>query len=254
MNIKYLKRHCILYDLSFGKLTSFENAWRWQRALVEFLNNNRKINEDAPEYMLIVQHRSVYSLGKGAEVKNIKIPVSQMKTHDVFRIERGGDITWHGKGQLVVYPILDLNRHKKDLHWYVYSLEKVVIEALSHYDIQAERSDVNRGVWIGNNKICAVGITASRWITMHGIAININCDLSNFDNIVPCGIADPNRGVCSLEQFNPNISMKEFQTTLLTCFSNEFNIKFIEKDEHELQRSLEKCPEIANCSLDRVQW
>ncbi len=149
--------------------------------------------------LLLVQHPSVYTLGRGASLNNLKFQPETNSAHMTIRIERGGEVTWHGPGQVVAYPLFDLNKHKRDLHWFTNGLEQTVINLMKRYSLSGERSEVNTGVWVGKNKISAIGVTASRWITMHGIALNVDCDLRNFEQIVPCGIAAPDRGVCSMQ-------------------------------------------------------
>lgn len=132
---------------------------------------------------------------------NLKFEVGAEGAADVIRVERGGEVTWHGPGQLVVYPILDLDNHKRDLHWYTSQLEESVIRLLrEEYSVESGRNDVNTGVWVQKNKIAAVGVTASRWITMHGISLNVNPTMADFNLIVPCGITEAGFGVCSLHQ------------------------------------------------------
>jgi lipoyl(octanoyl) transferase len=194
-------RHCIVYNaVSGGSLTSYEKAWRYQKLLVEHVYQCRKANNNHPDSMLLVQHPSIYTLGRGASMENLKFKPTKDSLHKVVRVERGGEVTWHGPGMIVAYPIFDLHNHKKDLHWYATSLEQTVINTLEKYNVVGERSEVNTGVWVGKNKISAIGVTASRWVTMHGIALNVNCDLANFGRIIPCGIVISDRGVCSLEQ------------------------------------------------------
>jgi len=196
-------RRLFVYDLS-DKVTDYLTAWRYQLALVEHASNRRKSlspGSDDFDVLLMVQHPSVYTLGRGASLKNIKFDVAAHQRQEgpqVFRIERGGEVTWHGYGQLVAYPILDLNCHKRDLHWYTNCLEESVIKAVAKFGVRGSRSEVNTGVWVGSQKLCAIGVSATRWVTYHGLALNVNCDLRHFDLIVPCGIRDPTRGVCSM--------------------------------------------------------
>ena len=143
----------------------------------------------------------MFTLGRGGSAENLKFEVGGKESADVIRVERGGEVTWHGPGQIVVYPILDLDNHKRDLHWYTSQLEESVIRLLKEeYSINGGRNDVNTGVWVDNNKIAAVGVTASRWITMHGMSLNVNPTMKDFNLIVPCGITEEGYGVCSLQQ------------------------------------------------------
>merc|ERR1712137_1016464 len=118
--------------------------------------------------------------------------------HELHRVERGGEVTYHCPGQVVVYPIINLNFYKRDLHWYLRQLEEVIIRVLARYNIEADRDGDHTGVWTTDGKIAAIGINVARWLTMHGLALNVNCDLSGFSRIVPCGIED--RSVASLQQ------------------------------------------------------
>ncbi|MEM7771047.1 MAG: lipoyl(octanoyl) transferase LipB, partial [Cyanobacteria bacterium P01_A01_bin.37] len=142
----------------------------------------------------------------------------------VHQVERGGEVTYHCLGQIVGYPILNLRHYQQDLHWYLRQLEEVIIRLLSHYELTGERISGLTGVWVDNHKIAAIGIKVSRWITMHGFALNVCPDLSGFQRIVPCGIGD--RPVGSLEQFRPGISTQEVQALLLQEFSQVFGVSF----------------------------
>eukprot|EP01036_Dinobryon_divergens_P044889 gene44889-59915_t len=147
---------CRLYDLS-TKFSKYEQVWKMQKILMENMNNSRKSECSLPDALLIVQHPSTYTLGRGATLDNLKFSVDcKPPLVDFHRIERGGDVTWHGPGQLVLYPVLDLHRHKKDLHWYMRSLEQVVIDTLKDFNVDGTRNEVNAGVWINQNKISAV--------------------------------------------------------------------------------------------------
>jgi lipoyl(octanoyl) transferase len=156
--------------------------------------------------LLFVEHPPVYTLGKSGHMENVLLDDAAMeeKGAHFFRTNRGGDITFHGPGQLVGYPILDLERFRTDLGWYLRSLEEVGIRVLADYGIVGDRSPGETGIWIDpgvkgrERKICALGVRCSRWITMHGFALNVNTDLSWFGNIIPCGIAD--KQVTSLEK------------------------------------------------------
>eukprot|EP00602_Paraphysomonas_sp_CaronLab_P005630 CAMPEP_0185028202 /NCGR_PEP_ID=MMETSP1103-20130426/13832_1 /TAXON_ID=36769 /ORGANISM="Paraphysomonas bandaiensis, Strain Caron Lab Isolate" /LENGTH=148 /DNA_ID=CAMNT_0027562547 /DNA_START=270 /DNA_END=716 /DNA_ORIENTATION=+ len=148
---------------------------------------------------------------------------------------------------------MDLTRHKKDLRWYVNKLEDVVISTLNVYGIKSSRSPINPGVWVGNNKICAIGITASRWITMHGIALNITCDLSQYSYIVPCGISPDVGGVCSMDQYlDSPASMNSVSKTLLECYSDEFQVDLAHGSVKHLDNLLDSYVDIRNETLPRV--
>lgn len=162
--------------------------------------------ENTTNHLLFVEHSPVYTLGKNGDVSNVLISEEERTRRgiDYFHINRGGDITFHGPGQLVGYPILDLEKFKTDLGWFLRSLEEVIILTMAEYGLKGERSKGETGVWIDpsikgkERKICAMGIKCSRWITMHGFAFNVNTDLDYFNFIVPCGIE--NKQVTSLQK------------------------------------------------------
>ena len=156
----------------------------------------QRINGNIEDTLILVEHDPVYTLGKNANEDHLL--QSRDESIDVFNIERGGDITFHGPGQLVGYPILDLSNYKKSVSWYMRTLEQVLIDTLIEFKITAQRNDGLTGVWVGDEKIAALGVRISRWVTMHGFALNINPDLSFYDGIIPCGIFD--HGVTSMEQ------------------------------------------------------
>ena len=156
----------------------------------------QRINGNIEDTLILVEHDPVYTLGKNANEDHLL--QSRDESVDVFNIERGGDITFHGPGQLVVYPILDLSNYKKSVSWYMRTLEQVLIDTLIEFKITAQRNDGLTGVWVGDEKIAALGVRISRWVTMHGFALNVNPDLSFYDGIIPCGIFD--HGVTSMEQ------------------------------------------------------
>lgn len=240
-----MKLKCDLYNLA-GQLVDYQLSWKYQRTLLDHLNARKKKGFVVNDSILLVQHPNIYTLGRGATEKNLKFHTYPGSEHQVLRVERGGEVTWHGPGQLVAYPIFDLNKHRRDLHWFTNRLEQTVIDTLLTYSIEGERSDVNTGVWVGKNKISAVGITASRWITMHGIALNVNCDLKNYERIIPCGIAHPDRGVCNMKQqhYHREVSLTKEQQVFGCCnesqqldvvsrrwvnsFAEVFNLDFVE--------------------------
>lgn len=241
-------RECKVYELR--GLTDYELAWKYQKVLVEHAYQTRKKGEDVPDSILILEHPPIFTLGRGATEKNLKFsPNDPQSRHRVVRVERGGEVTWHGPGQLVAYPVLDLNNHKRDLHWYAHALEETVIRALKELNVVGERSDVNTGVWVGLNKVAAIGVTASRWITMHGTALNVNCDMSDFECIVPCGIAAEGRGVVSLRQLGVGMSMEAAREVWLRAFAEVFGSRLTACDPQELDDLLVHYPEIAGSDL-----
>jgi lipoate-protein ligase B len=170
---------------------SYKAVWDLQKEMQQ-----QRIKGDIEDTLILVEHDPVYTLGKNANEDHLL--QSRDESVDVFNIERGGDITFHGPGQLVGYPILDLSNYKKSVSWYMRTLEQVLIDTLIEFKIIAQRNDGLTGVWVGDEKIAALGVRISRWVTMHGFALNVNPNLSFYDGIIPCGIFD--HGVTSMEQ------------------------------------------------------
>ena len=170
---------------------SYKAVWDLQKEMQQ-----QRIKGEIDDTLILVEHDPVYTLGKNANEDHLL--QSRDESIDVFNIERGGDITFHGPGQLVGYPILDLSNYKKSVSWYMRTLEQVLIDTLIEFKITAQRNDDLTGVWVGDEKIAALGVRISRWVTMHGFALNVNPDLSFYDGIIPCGIFD--HGVTSMEQ------------------------------------------------------
>ena len=211
---------CWLYRL--GRVP-YETAWQWQKQWV----SKRKHNTNLPDVLALLEHPPVYTLGQGANDKFVKfLPGAQEPR--LIRVERGGEVTYHCPGQLVGYPILNLQRHQPDLHWYLRQLEEVVIRTLQFFDIPGERIPHLTGVWVEGVKVAAIGIKASRWITMHGFALNICPDLSGFRHIVPCGIHD--RPVGSLAQFQSNLTVEQVQPVLEEQFAAVFQCQLLIQD------------------------
>lgn len=185
-------------------------------------------------HLLFVEHSPVYTLGKNGDEKNVLITEEQrlVRGIDYFHINRGGDITYHGPGQLVGYPILDLEKFKTDLGWYLRSLEEVMILTMAEYGLKGERSPGETGVWLDpfikgkERKICAMGIKCSRWITMHGFAFNVNTDLDYFGLIVPCGIE--NKQVTSLrKELGYELSLEEVKNKVKNNFEKVFGCRLV---------------------------
>lgn len=189
------RRRCYSFDF-YKQLVPYKDAWSLQKSLVAKRHVLLEKDEDHSDMLIILQHPPVYTLGTNSTDEFLKFNIEEAP-FDVFRTERGGEVTYHGPGQLVMYPIINLRHHKMDLHWYLRSLEEVVIRTLSSFSIKSTRLDGYTGVWVGNQKLAAIGIRVTRWITYHGLALNVNTDLTPFQNIVPCGIRD--RRVGSIE-------------------------------------------------------
>ena len=197
--------------LDLGRM-SYNSAWDIQKEY-----HKKVVSGKEPDTLIIVEHEPVYTLGKNANDKHLLQSASE--EIQVFRIERGGDITFHGPGQIVVYPILDLNRFVKSVSWYMRTLEKIIIDTLSDFEIKAELKDGLTGVWVGDEKIGAQGVRISRWVTMHGLALNVNTDLRYFDGIIPCGIFD--YGVTSMEKLmGSKQDINKVKNTIIKYFNN----------------------------------
>ena len=209
------RRQCQIYHLG---IVPYQLAWQWQRSLVE----QHKRHPETDDVLLLLEHPPVYTLGQGADPKFIKFNPNSDDI-ELHRVERGGEVTYHCPGQLVGYPILNLRRYRQDLHWYLRQLEEVIIRVLAVYGIQGDRIGGLTGVWVGEKKVAAIGIKVSRWIAMHGFAINVCPDLRGFEQIVPCGIAD--RAVGSLIEFVPTINLEDVRSQVEIAFAEVFGIE-----------------------------
>ena len=218
----------------------YKEAWDFQQNLfneiVEIKKENRKNNTNlkTPNYFLFVEHPHVYTLGKSGNYSNLLIDENQLKNKNAsfYKINRGGDITYHGPGQIVGYPILDLENFFTDIHMYLRFLEQTVIDSLDYFGIEAGRNQGKTGVWIDIDtpfpkKICAMGVRASRWVTMHGFALNVNVDLDYFNNIIPCGLTDNVVTSINKELNQSETDITEIKNVLKSCFSETFNSEFI---------------------------
>jgi lipoyl(octanoyl) transferase len=212
-------------------LVPYRDAWAWQRQLLAA----RRQQPDRPDLLLLVEHPPVYTLGRGSSLAHLRFDPDRLNVDqspgeppiELHRVERGGEVTYHCPGQIVGYPILNLQRHRPDLHWYLRQLEAVLIEVLAGYGLQGDRIPGLTGVWVEGHKVAAIGVSASRWITMHGFALNVCPDLTGFSQIVPCGIAD--RPVGSLRQFVPTIDLAEVQSQVIEVFGRTFGLGFEEQ-------------------------
>lgn len=217
-DIKGKPRFCGLFNQG---LVDYKVAWEWQRSLVAA----RREQADLPDVLILLEHPSVYTLGTGANPEFMKFNLDK-SDYQVYRIERGGEVTYHCPGQLVGYPILNLRHYRQDLHWYLRQLEEVLIRVLASYDLPGERVPGYTGVWLSGRKVGAIGVKVSRWITMHGFALNVCPDLSGFKRIVPCGIAD--KPVGSLAEFIPDITVEEVRGKVAIAFAEVFGVKLVE--------------------------
>ena len=202
-----------LNTMNLGK-KSYGEVWSLQKKM-----QIKRMAGEIDDLLILVEHDPVYTLGKNADVNHLL--QSRDRTIEVFNVERGGDITFHGPGQLVGYPIIDLANYKKSVSWYMHSLEQVTIEVLSEFEISAKRVKDLTGVWVGDKKIAAQGVRLTRWVTMHGFSINVNTDLSYYNGIIPCGIFD--RGVTSMEELlGSTQKMEKIRTLVINKFNQIF--------------------------------
>ena len=226
----------------------YADAWAYQEKLLNELVttklNNRTLekegNPPAPQhhYLLFCEHPPVFTLGKSGSLDHLLLPESQLEKQgfEFFKINRGGDITYHGPGQIVGYPIFDLDCFFTDVHRYVRYLEEAVIRTLAAYGIVSTREEGYTGVWLEakgdlpKRKICAIGVHLRRWVTMHGFAFNINTNLAHFQHIIPCGIDDPDKDVTSMEkELGYPVDMEEVKARLKQEFARLFDFEFITK-------------------------
>ncbi len=220
-------------------LIPYKEAWDLQTRLHNELVENKRAGYPVSQvhYLLLCEHPPVYTLGKSGSESNLRIGEKEREDYQIeyFKINRGGDITFHGPGQLVGYPILDLDLIFTDVHKYMRSLEETIIRVLRIYGINCGRNDRYTGVWVDvdevNNesrKICAMGVHLSRWVTMHGFAFNVNTDLSYFEHIIPCGIADPDKSVCSLSSLlGNNVNLQTVKQQIASEFGLVFELEMV---------------------------
>jgi lipoyl(octanoyl) transferase len=217
----------------------YKETWDFQENIfkkiidIKIENRRKNLNKATPNYFVFVTHPHVYTLGKSGDISNLLLSDKQLEAKGAkfYKINRGGDITYHGPGQIVGYPILDLENFFTDIHQYLRFLEEVIILTLSEYNLVATRSDGETGVWLGvgtpfARKICAMGVRASRWVTMHGLALNVNVNLGYFDNIIPCGIKGKAVTSLNIELGEKIIDEDEVKSKLIKHFSILFQAKF----------------------------
>ncbi|KJD32639.1 octanoyltransferase [Tamlana sedimentorum] len=218
----------------------YKQTWDYQEDLFKGIvgdkikNRREEAGLQTKNYFLFVEHPHVYTLGKSGDLSNLLLDENQLakKGATFYKINRGGDITYHGPGQIVGYPILDLENFFTDIHKYLRLLEEMIILTLAEYGLKAERSPGETGVWLDvgtpfARKICAMGVRASRWVTMHGFALNVNADLGYFDNIIPCGIRGKAVTSLNVELGKKTVDEAEVKTKLLNHFTTLFGAHFI---------------------------
>ena len=231
-----MNRDIVLHDLG---LLDYQKAVEYQtkifnKIIDQKLKNRKSVNKEITQnHLIFVEHPNVYTLGKSGDINNLLLSKEDLEKKEIqfFNTNRGGDITCHGPGQIVCYPILDLDNFFSDIHKYLRYLEEVVIQTLNEFGIKSERSSDETGVWIepkqiSARKICAMGVKASRWVTMHGFALNVDNDLSYLENIIPCGIS--NKSVTSITNEIANqVDKHDVKEKIIKNFENIFSAKLI---------------------------
>ena len=218
----------------------YQETWSYQEAIFKTIvdlkirNRREEAQVETPNYFLFVEHPHVYTLGKSGDMSNLLLSEQQLEAKGAtfYKINRGGDITYHGPGQIVGYPILDLENFFTDIHKYLRFLEEVIILTLREYGLEGTRSEGETGVWLDvatpfARKICALGVRASRWVTMHGLALNVNVDLGYFDHIIPCGIKGKAVTSLNVELGVSNVDEVEVKSKILKHFQDLFEAQFV---------------------------
>jgi lipoyl(octanoyl) transferase len=236
-----MNKQVLLQDLG---TKDYKETWDYQELLfqqtldLKIRNRREETQRPTPNHFLFVEHPHVFTLGKSGDLTNLLIDEQQLKEKRAtfYKINRGGDITYHGPGQIVGYPILDLDNFFTDIHKYLRLLEEMVILTLAEYGLKAERSKGETGVWLDvgtpfARKICAMGVRASRWVTMHGFALNVNADLGYFDLMIPCGIKDKAVTSLNVELGKREVDMDEVKQKLLKHFEMLFEASILKVKE-----------------------
>lgn len=234
-----MNKTIFVQDLGFK---DYKESWDFQESLFQEIlqiktkNRREDANLETPNHFLFVEHPHVYTLGKSGDQSNLLIDEKKLEEIDAsfYKINRGGDITYHGPGQIVGYPIIDLENFFTDIHKYLRFLEEMVILTLAEYGLKAQRSKGETGVWLDvgtpfARKICAMGVRASRWVTMHGFALNVNANLGYFDHMIPCGIKGKAVTSLNVELGKAEVDMEEVKGKLLKHFAELFEASLLEK-------------------------
>ena len=232
-----MNRKIHLTDLS---VKDYKKTWDYQSELLQQIvdikidNRRNNNNNSTPNHFLFVEHPHVYTLGKSGDMSNLLLNENQLKEKGAtfYKINRGGDITYHGPGQIVGYPILDLENFFTDIHKYLRFLEEAIILTIAEYGLKGTRSEGETGVWLDvgtpfARKICAMGIRSSRWVTMHGFALNVNADLGYFDLMIPCGIKDKAVTSLHIELGKKEVDMEGVKLKLIRHFTALFHAEVI---------------------------
>jgi lipoyl(octanoyl) transferase len=234
-----MNKKLLIQDLG---LKDYKETWDYQETLfkeiidVKIKNRREDAGLETPNHFLFVEHPHVYTLGKSGDFENLLVSEEYLAKIEAtfYKINRGGDITYHGPGQIVGYPIMDLENFFTDIHKYLRFLEEMVILTLAEYGVKSERSPGETGVWLDAGtpfarKICALGVRASRWVTMHGFAFNVNTDLGYFDNMIPCGINGKAVTSLNVELGKPEVAIVEVKEKLLKHFAQLFEAELHQK-------------------------
>lgn len=221
--------------------TDFSYSWKYQESVFDKIisqkvkNRTSKKKSNTKNYLILTEHNPVFTIGKSGDISNLLLNKNQLKEKkiDFYKINRGGDITYHGPGQIMGYPILDLDNFFTDINLYLRNLENTIIDTLKHYEIEGFTIKGETGVWVKKDndykKICAFGIRASRWVTMHGFSLNVQPDLNNFKYIIPCGISD--KGITSISDMKKEtINVSDLKLNLIENFARNFKAE-IEKND-----------------------
>ena len=204
------------------KISFFNDVYKLQKEYQQALI----LDNSKPDLIWIGEHQLCYTLGRGSSYDNLLFSLNDEK-YDVFKIDRGGEVTCHMPGQLVTYLILDLKNFNKDLNWYLRKIEKTIIKILGSFNINSNTKKGLTGVWIGNKKIASIGIGCKRWVTINGFSINVDCELSNFKKIVPCGIKDCL--MANMTDYKDNITIEKVKRIVKKVIKEEFNFNFVPK-------------------------
>ncbi len=199
-------------------LVPFQTAWDWQK----YWQKNLLTRGDLPQAVWLLQHPNCYTLGRGGSEMNLRFDPNNPPS-DLYRINRGGEVTHHLPGQLVVYLVLDLRRYRTDLNWYLRQLEQVLIDVLYGLGLSPKRIHGYTGVWLDGFKVASIGVGCRRWITQHGFALNVDCDLNGFSEIVPCGLREVSVG--KLDTWIPGLTVKDVQPLIRSCLTERFGLK-----------------------------
>ena len=230
--------------------SAYKPIWDLQEKILAYnleTKKNRKkgSNRETLNALFFCEHHPVFTLGKSGKIENLKTSVSELESQGVeyWHINRGGDITYHGPGQITGYPVFDLEKFKTSASWFIETIEEAVMDTLSQFGVISQRIDGLTGIWIKgktpdeDRKICALGVKMSRWVSIHGFALNVNTDLSYFDQIVPCGIDD--KGVTSIsKELGREVTIEEVEPVLKVAFEKHFNMQLETHDAQWLQAQL----------------